>query len=58
MREMELQVSVSDALPRPRLAVEFNSWVIKDYGIFFVILNWRLIWKIHLKSFTPSPGRV
>lgn len=39
MREMELQVSVSDALPRPRLAVEFNSWVIKDYGIFFVILD-------------------
>lgn len=35
MREMELQVSVSDALPRPRLAVEFNSWVIKDYGVFF-----------------------
>lgn len=58
MREMELQVSVSDALPRPRLAVEFNSWVIMDYAIFFVILNWRLIWKIHLKSFTPSPGRV
>lgn len=58
MREMELQVSVSDALPRPRLAVEFNSWVIKDYGIFFVILNWRLIWKIHFKNFSPSPGRV